>query len=78
MTEVLVLVDHVDGSVKKTTSELLTLASRIGQPSAVLFGSGADAARGSVRAAVVSARLEPVPFPLPPLRRSWSPMATPY
>jgi electron transfer flavoprotein alpha subunit len=45
MTEVLVLVDHVDGAVKKTTSELLTLAKRIGEPSAVLFGSGADAAK---------------------------------
>ncbi|HET7328572.1 MAG TPA: electron transfer flavoprotein subunit alpha/FixB family protein [Nocardioidaceae bacterium] len=45
MTEILVLVDHVDGAVKKTTSELLTLARRLGEPSAVFFGSGAaDAA----------------------------------
>jgi len=44
MTEVLVLVDHVDGAVRKTTVELLTLARRLGQPSAVHIGSGADRA----------------------------------
>lgn len=42
--EILVLVDHVDGAVKKVTLELLTLARRLGTPSAVLIGSGADAA----------------------------------
>jgi electron transfer flavoprotein alpha subunit len=41
MGEVLVLVDHVDGAVRKPTLELLTLARRIGQPSAVLVGCGA-------------------------------------
>jgi electron transfer flavoprotein alpha subunit len=45
MAEVLVLVDHVGGTVKKTTSELLTLARRLGEPSAVFFGSEADTAR---------------------------------
>lgn len=44
MTEVLVLVEHVDGNVKKVTYELLALAKRIGEPAAVLVGSGADAA----------------------------------
>lgn len=44
MAEVLVLVEHVDGNVKKVTYELLTLASRIGEPAAVFVGSGADAA----------------------------------
>ena len=39
MSEVLVVVDHVDGSVKKPTYELLTLAKRLGEPSAVFFGS---------------------------------------
>lgn len=39
MSEVLVLVDHVDGSVTKPTLELLTIARRIGEPSAVVFGS---------------------------------------
>ena len=44
MAEVLVLVDHVDGSVKKVTTELLTIAARLGDPSAVFVGNGADAA----------------------------------
>jgi electron transfer flavoprotein alpha subunit len=43
MAEVLVLVDHVGGSVKKTTSELLTLARGLGEPSAVFFGPQAEA-----------------------------------
>jgi electron transfer flavoprotein alpha subunit len=42
MAEVLVLVDHVGGSVKKTTAELLTLAGRLGEPSAVFFGSESE------------------------------------
>ena len=45
MAEVLVLVDHVDGKVRKTTSELLTIARRIGEPSAVYIGSGFDVAK---------------------------------
>ena len=45
MGEVLVLVDHVDGQVKKNTAELLTLAARIGEPSAVFIGSQVEAAR---------------------------------
>ena len=45
MSEVLVLVDHVDGAVRKTTTELLTIARAIGEPSAVFVGSGFDAAR---------------------------------
>jgi electron transfer flavoprotein alpha subunit len=44
MGEILVLVDHVDGAVRKQTLELLTLARRIGEPTAVFLGSGADAA----------------------------------
>jgi electron transfer flavoprotein alpha subunit len=42
MSEVLVLVDHADGAVKKPTYELLTIAKRLGEPSAVFIGS-ADA-----------------------------------
>ncbi|WP_405956841.1 electron transfer flavoprotein subunit alpha/FixB family protein [Streptomyces phaeochromogenes] len=42
MSEVLVLVDHVAGTVKKPTYELLTIARRLGEPSAVFIG-GADA-----------------------------------
>jgi electron transfer flavoprotein alpha subunit len=40
MSEILVLVDHVDGAVKKPTYELLTIARRLGEPSAVYIGSG--------------------------------------
>jgi electron transfer flavoprotein alpha subunit len=45
MGEVLVLVDHVDGAVRKTTAELLTIGRRLGDPSAVFIGSDIDAAR---------------------------------
>jgi len=38
MSEVLVLIDHVDGAVKKPTYELLTIAKRLGEPSAVFIG----------------------------------------
>ena len=44
MSEILVLVEHSDGSVKKVTLELLTLARSLGTPSAVWLGTGADAA----------------------------------
>ena len=39
MSEILVLVDHVDGKVTKPTLELLTIARRLGEPSAVFIGS---------------------------------------
>ena len=42
MSEVLVLVDHVGGNVTKPTLELLTLAKRMGEPSAVVVGSSDD------------------------------------
>jgi electron transfer flavoprotein alpha subunit len=41
MSEVLVLIDHVDGAVRKPTYELLTIAKRLGEPSAVFIG-GSD------------------------------------
>ena len=41
MAEILVLVDHADGAVRKPTLELLTIARRLGEPSAVFLGSGA-------------------------------------
>jgi electron transfer flavoprotein alpha subunit len=44
MSEVLVLVDHVDGEVKKPTYELLTIARRLGEPSAVFIGPSGSAA----------------------------------
>jgi len=60
MTEILVLVDHNDGNVKKVTTELLTLARSLGSPSAVFIGSGFDTAKptleefGAAKAYVVS------------------------
>lgn len=39
MSEVLVLIDAVDTKVTKPSLELLTIAGRFGQPSAVVFGS---------------------------------------
>src|SRR6478735_6441486 len=44
MSEVLVLVDHADGAVKKPTYELLTIARRLGEPSAVFIGSSSQGA----------------------------------
>ena len=51
MSEILVLVDHVDGAVTKPTIELLTIARRLGEPSAVFIGAagGADAAVGQLK-----------------------------
>lgn len=44
MAEILVLVEHVDGTPKKVTFELLTLAKRLGEPSAVFLGRSGSAA----------------------------------
>ena len=44
MAEILVLVDHADGAVKKVTLELLTKARALGTPSAVFIGAGYDKA----------------------------------
>src|SRR5690242_20699583 len=49
MSEVLVLVDHLDGKVRKPTYELLTIAKRLGEPSAVFIG-GSDKADDAVAA----------------------------
>ncbi|MFF0577025.1 electron transfer flavoprotein subunit alpha/FixB family protein [Streptosporangium saharense] len=43
MSEILVLVEHVEGQVKKVTLELLTLARTLGTPSAVWAGPGYSA-----------------------------------
>jgi electron transfer flavoprotein alpha subunit len=45
MAEVLVLVDHSGGEVKKVTVELLTAARRLGEPAAVWAGPGAEQGR---------------------------------
>ena len=44
MSEVLVLIDHVEGAVRKPTYELLTIAKRLGEPSAVYIGPADQAA----------------------------------
>jgi electron transfer flavoprotein alpha subunit len=45
MSEILVLVEHTDGDVKKVTLELLTKARGLGEPSAVYIGSGFEKAK---------------------------------
>ncbi len=49
MAEVLVLVDHVGGRIRKTTHEMLTLARRIGEPSAVFIGPLSEEAAAGLR-----------------------------
>lgn len=44
MAEVLVLVEHAEGAVKKVTAELLTAARKLGEPSAVVVGAPGTAA----------------------------------
>lgn len=44
MAEVLVLVDHLEGEMKKCTYELLTAARGLGEPSAVVVGAAGTAA----------------------------------
>jgi electron transfer flavoprotein alpha subunit len=45
MAEVLVLVDHLEGEIKKSTFELLTAARGLGEPSAVVVGAAGTAAK---------------------------------
>ena len=44
MAEVLVLVEHSEGAVKKVTTELLTAARHLGEPAAVVVGAPGTAA----------------------------------
>jgi electron transfer flavoprotein alpha subunit len=48
MSEILVVVDHADGTVRKTTTELLTIARRLGEPSAVFVGAGYEQAKDTL------------------------------
>lgn len=48
MSQVLVVVEQIAGKVAKPTLELLTLARRIGEPVAVVFGTGADEAAAAL------------------------------
>ncbi|MGH4025845.1 MAG: electron transfer flavoprotein subunit alpha/FixB family protein [Pseudonocardiaceae bacterium] len=45
MAEILVLVEHTGGEVKKVTGELLTAAARLGEPSAVVIGAPGTAGK---------------------------------
>jgi len=45
MAEVLVLVDHLEGEIKKATYELLTAARALGEPSAVVVGTAGTAGK---------------------------------
>ena len=45
MGEVLVLVDHVEGEIKKSTFELLTAARALGDPAAVVVGGPGTATK---------------------------------
>lgn len=45
MSEVLVLVEHADGEVKKVTFELLTAARSLGEPAAVVVGAPGTATK---------------------------------
>lgn len=62
MPNILVLVDHAGGTVRKTTAELLTIARRLGEPVAVFLGDGVEEALpalGQYGAAKVIALADP-------------------
>ena len=44
MAEVLVLVEHADGALKKISAELITAARKLGEPAAVVVGKPGTAA----------------------------------
>ncbi|GAA2725930.1 electron transfer flavoprotein subunit alpha/FixB family protein [Actinocorallia aurantiaca] len=48
MAEILVLIDHAEGEVKKVSFELLTLARSLGEASAVWVGPGYEAAADKI------------------------------
>jgi electron transfer flavoprotein alpha subunit len=55
MSEILVLIDHLDGAVRKPTFELLTIARRLGEPSAVFIGGSEQAAGAAAAVAAYGA-----------------------
>ncbi|HSL09670.1 MAG TPA: electron transfer flavoprotein subunit alpha/FixB family protein [Pseudonocardiaceae bacterium] len=55
MAEVLVLVEHSAGEVKKVTNELLTAAAKVGEPSAVVVGTPGTASKLKDRLAAYGA-----------------------
>jgi electron transfer flavoprotein alpha subunit len=46
MTDVLVLIEHAKGEVKKVSLELLAMAAKVGSPVAVVLGPGSDSTSG--------------------------------
>lgn len=48
MGEVLVLIEHSKGEVKKVSLELLAMAAKVGNPVAVVLGPGADSAAATI------------------------------
>ena len=63
MAEVLVLADHAGGRLRKTTAELLTLARRLGEPSAVHIGPGAETAQKTFEEGALAENLPTVEVP---------------
>lgn len=58
MAEVLVLVEHADGAIKKVSTELLTAASALGEPAAVVTGpAGTGEKLASALAAAGAAKI---------------------
>jgi electron transfer flavoprotein alpha subunit len=55
MAEVLILVEHSGGEIKKVTNELLTAAARLGEPSAVVVAAPGTAGKFSDRLAAYGA-----------------------
>ena len=73
MSEVLVLVDHVDGAVRKPTYELLTIAKRLGEPSAVFIGARRQGRPTWPRRSRSTARRRSTSSTTPRSRATWWP-----
>ncbi|MBJ8343452.1 electron transfer flavoprotein subunit alpha/FixB family protein [Antrihabitans sp. YC2-6] len=58
MAEVLVLVEHAEGALKKVTTELITAARALGEPSAVVTGAAGTA--GALAEALAAAGAEKI------------------
>ena len=61
MSEILVLVEHTEGDVKKVTLELLTKARALGSPAAVYIGAGLNSPTAQVPTMVPLVTLVPEP-----------------
>ena len=77
MSEILVLVEHSDGAVKKVTLELLTLARSLGTPAAVWLGAGcSDAAVATLGEYGAESRIERLPWSIARWIRPKDPAST--